>query len=753
VPIKPGVSFALGQKSLRSIGGNLLALLPVLYFAASAAETRHGITLECATDRVGKYQKIEFTLGVSSSYTNPFNPDEVDVTVRFTTPEGQLLRIPAFWYQPYERRRLTSDNRTRDWLYPSGPPIWKARFAPNEIGPYEAVAILKDSEGTSVSRRFAFECVRSPSKGFVRVSTRDPRFLEFSEGQPFFAIGQNLAFIGSQQYVTLSKTEEIFSKLAENGANYLRVWACCEDWAMAIEARKSAFGRSWNWHPQIVPMPDAESSGLKCLKLAGDKNVLRVDPSHPIALRPGTRYMFSGKIRASAEAGPAAAFKVELGGKSVVPVIANSKKGWREFKHEFETGADEYWLAPLSLRLEGQGTAWVSELSLRQEGTGPELLWEADVNRSIRGYYNPLDCFMLDEVVSAAETKGILLQLCLLTRDLYMNALKDPSNHDYDLAIHDAFKTLRYAVARWGYSTSVAAWEYWNEMDPGLPTEKFYGAIGEYLKFVDPYRHLRTTSTWGPSAKDCRHPALDLADIHFYLRKGAGTASSPNSPPKRQPNEDAAVPAPVDEVDAVLERTAWLREQAPAKPAHLGEFGLANEKWQPTEEMNQSRETVDLHNALWASALSGASGTAMFWWWERLDRLDFYPQYRPLKDFIADVPWTTGVLQSLAASCSEPRVRALGLRSQDRAWLWLFNREASWAKIVVDQHAPSPIAKAEIQLSELPAGNYVIKWWDTRQGAFRSQETQPGQDGRLKFVAPEFSHDIACLIAPASSQP
>jgi hypothetical protein len=203
----------------------------------------------------------------------------------------------------------------------------------------------------------------------------------------------------------------------------------------------------------------------------------------------------------------------------------------------------------------------------------------------------------------------------------------------------------------------------------------------------------------------------------------------------------------------VLERTAWLREQAPAKPAHLGEFGLANEKWQPTEEMNQSRETVDLHNALWASALSGASGTAMFWWWERLDRLDFYPQYRPLKDFIADVPWTTGVLQSLAASCSEPRVRALGLRSQDRAWLWVFNREASWAKIVVDQHAPSPIAKAEIQLSELPAGNYVIKWWDTRQGAFRSQETQPGQDGRLKFVAPEFSHDIACLIAPASSQP
>ena len=82
--------------------------------------------------------------------------------------------------------------------------------------------------------------------------------------------------------------------------------------------------------------------------------------------------------------------------------------------------------------------------------------------------------------------------------------------------------------------------------------------------------------------------------------------------------QEEAVGVAAGKVEAVLERTQWLREHAPNKPAHLGEFGLANDQWQPTEEMKSSREVVDFHNALWASALSGAATTALFWWWDRL---------------------------------------------------------------------------------------------------------------------------------------
>ena len=711
----------------------MLAIPLFLFSFAVPATAEHKIAITCSSKEAGKYQKVEFTLDAPSSYTNCFDPDEVDLTVQVTTPSGRAVLVPAFWYQPYERGREGG----RDWMYPSGLPRWQARFAPQELGKYEAIGLLKDARGTTKSQAVQFRCVPSGSKGFIRVSAKDPRFFEFTEGQPFFPIGQNLAFIGNQQYVTLSKAEQIFGKLSENGANYLRIWTCCEDWAMAIEARKSAFGRSWDWRPPLVPLPGAEESARKCLQLSQEKNTVRIDPSHPLAVKPSTAYIFAGKFRVE----PGVTLRAELSGKQseLTPradgaAVQDSERRATasapymvEFKQQFQTDAGQSWLAPVTLRSEGQGTAWVGDLSLREAGGGPELLWEADVNRPIRGYFNPLDSFMLDELVAAAEKQSIYLQLCYLTRDVYMRALKDTATPEYERAIKDAQKAVRYAVARWGYSTSIAAWEYWNEMDPGLPTDRFYTALGAYLDQVDPFKHLRTTSTWGPSVKDCRHASLDIADVHFYLR----------------PADKGRLE---DEVDAVLERTRWIRQQAPNKPAHLGEFGIANDKWQPTEEMKNSPDIVDFHNAIWASALSGASGTAMFWWWDRLDPRDSYSHYKPLSRFLAEVPWTSGDVQPAAPTCSEPRVRPVALQAKDRVWIRLFDRDSAWHKAVVEARSPTPIAKALLHLAGLPPGSYQIQWYDTRQGNIIRQQTGSIENGTLNIEAPDFTRDLACTV-------
>jgi len=61
--------------------------------------------------------------------------------------------------------------------------------------------------------------------------------------------------------------------------------------------------------------------------------------------------------------------------------------------------------------------------------------------------------------VEAAERHDIYLMLCLITRDLYMKDLSDPTSAEYERAIRDAKNLMRYAVARWGYSTHVGAWE------------------------------------------------------------------------------------------------------------------------------------------------------------------------------------------------------------------------------------------------------------------------------------------------------
>lgn len=318
--------------------------------------------------------------------------------------------------------------------------------------------------------------------------------------------------------------------------------------------------------------------------------------------------------------------------------------------------------------------------------------------------------------------------LCAITRDLYMNTLSKVDSPEYRSATIDAKKFMRYAVARWGYSTSVAAWEYWNEMDPGKPTDRFYAEVGNYLAQTDIYNHLRTTSTWTPSARDCRHPQLDIAQEHHYMR----------------PDDDDFK----DEVESIIRQTRFLRDNAPSKPALIGEFGLADAKWGLSEYMKQDPEGIHFHNCLWASAFAGSSGTAMFWWWDQLDRQDAYRHYKPLATFLTG--FSPAGLRPTTATTSEPRLRILGQQANDRAYLWLANRQAVWWNLVVQKRPPQPVDSAKITVEGLEPHSYVVLWWDTQEGEPISKQTVTPDGGRLQLEVPPFTRDIACKIVPTS---
>jgi hypothetical protein len=536
-------------------------------------------------------------------------------------------------------------------------------------------------------------------------------------------IGQNLAFVGPTQYVTPHKADEICSALNGSGANFLRIWTCCEDWALAIEARKSAWGRSWGWKPPFAPLPEGAESSRRCVQLGGDfATSVNLSTPNPLAVRPATRYTLSGRLRTDSDSTlQISATSVDLG----EPVRAERPHTWTRFQREFMTGSDQRWIDHLAFRL-ASGVGWLDDLSLREAAGGPELLWEAAIRDEIRGYYNPTDCFLLDKLVERAESASIYLQLCLITRDLYMKSLEDSDSEEYAQAIRDARKLLRYAVARWGYSTHVAAWEYFNEINPNLPTDRFYDELGQYLEQIDVYRHLRTTSTWSPSPKDWRHPRLDIAETHHYIR-----------PADKERGHD--------EVAVVLEKVRLLREHAPQKPVLIGEFGLAEDNWQRSPYMKQDEKLVHFHNSLWASALSGSCGTAAFWWWELLDPMDAYRHYKPLSEFAADVPLDAG-LETSAATVSGREVRVVGLQGKACAYVWLFNPQATWWNQVIEKRSPSEIAGARLQVPGLEPGAYEIVWWDTHEGKVVERLNVTLRDAPLDAEVPPFAHDIACKI-------
>ena len=702
------------------------ALLSLVVIASSGPDCRAEplVTLKALAPRVGRYEKLDLLVGLDGAYENPFDPGQVDLTVQFKAPDGGMIILPAFFCQDYERRRLSSGRGRTNWFYPVGAGTWRARFAPMQTGTYSATARLRDARGVIESQAVRFDCVPSKSKGFLRVGRKDPRFLEFSDGSGFFAIGQNLAFIGEGQYVTLTRAEEIFASLSENGANFLRIWTCCQDWAMAIEARKSAWCRSWGRNAPIVPVPGAEGGAAvrRCVKIEGaDGASIAVSPSHAVALKPDTRYVVSGRFMAD---GPSA-LRVDTGRGDRTPFLAAPKGQCKEFSREFATGRNDFWLGRMTLSLVGSGTIWLDRLSLKEAAGGPELLWEADVNRPVRGFYNQVDCFILDKLVEAAERSDIYLMLCVITRDLYMKSLSDDESPEYEKAIDDVKKLMRYAVARWGYSTHVAAWEYFNEINPGLPTDRFYAELGRYFEQIDIYRHLRTTSTWHPSAKDLRHPQLDVGQLHHYMRP--------------ETEEDFK-----DEVECILDRKRFLRKHAPNKPVLIGEFGLATPKWGLSEHMKQDAAAVHFRNSLWASAFSDVSGTAMFWWWDQLDRQNAYHHYRPLAEFLKDVSFSG--LDDIRAKPSDERIRVLGWQGPDRAFMWLSSAEATWHNIVIEKKQPPEIKSAEMEIQGLEAGRYRIRWWDTRKGGAIAERQMLLKQGPLRVSVPPFSGDIACKI-------
>jgi hypothetical protein len=70
---------------------------------------------------------------------------------------------------------------------------------------------------------------------------------------------------------------------------------------------------------------------------------------------------------------------------------------------------------------------------------------------------------------------------------------------------HEMYRDkIRYVVARWGYSTNIFSWEFWNEIESVEPKEGIFAWMREmtaHLRSVDPWHHLIKSSAhheWSP---------------------------------------------------------------------------------------------------------------------------------------------------------------------------------------------------------------------------------------------------------------
>ncbi|MFK7921464.1 MAG: DUF5060 domain-containing protein [Bacteroidia bacterium] len=186
------------------------------------------------------------------------------------------------------------------------------------------------------------------------------------------------------------------------------------------------------------------------------------------------------------------------------------------------------------------------------------------------------------------------------------------------IAIDHTKNRYRYIVARWGYSRAIMSWELFNEVEWTDNYDQirsdvalWHADMAQYIKSIDPYQHLITTSF----AKSENDPLIwgntdfDFTQTHYYL-------NSPN-------------------IERVLGGgiKSYLDEYG--KPTMNGEFGIGLSSTLPQVDP----DGIHIHNGLWGTLFSGAMGTGMTWWWDiYVEVSDLYYHFDAVAKVTADIP-------------------------------------------------------------------------------------------------------------------
>ena len=159
------------------------------------------VSVEPVTASVGLYEKFELRIDLTSGFTNPFDPEQIDVRAEFTAPSGKVWTIWGF-YKPT-----------------SVDVHWMVRFSPTEKGIWRYIVKVKDPEGTAQSNVGSFTAVASMHHGFVTIAN-NKRYLRHTDGSSFYGVG--LWYNDSPWRISRGAIQEgDLDNLKRRGANFI----------------------------------------------------------------------------------------------------------------------------------------------------------------------------------------------------------------------------------------------------------------------------------------------------------------------------------------------------------------------------------------------------------------------------------------------------------------------------------------------------------------------------------------------------
>lgn len=519
---------------------NLVAACLVAGIACCVAQAAPTITGITAADSCGMYDRYEISFSVSTTASNPYWPYDsspaantethpnavpagvgVSVDGLFSGDNWQTTVVqPGFYCQPY----TTDPAIGSAWTYPSGPPVWKIRFAPTSAGVWRYRIRVTDASGTIISEESSFNCTASANHGFVRVSPSDGRYFQLSDGTFLPMIG--LADPGVEHY----------SKLSNMGVNLVRSWWQSSNPKLALFGAGGQGGdqniKHLNYTTDFVRPNHLVSSKIPNLGSSWTSAWNGINTS--VSTRKNTDYRFTCMVKTVGLTGTGD-YGLFVG---VHPLLLKSSRltgdnDWRELTLTFNSADMTEVILYVAEMNVTAGTAYLSDWSFKEvlgNGQyGPEMLPRPDLQSHTN--YDQRIAAEIDKLLDSARQNKIYVRAVIEEKgDSFLRCIQangtwgtgDDANL-YAASTH-ACRTYqeyywRYLIARYGYSTAIHSVELFNEADPF--DSRHYdaaAALGAYFRINDPNKHLASTSNWHSFPPLMwQQPDLGIADLHMYL--------------------------------------------------------------------------------------------------------------------------------------------------------------------------------------------------------------------------------------------
>jgi len=285
------------------------------------------------------------------------------------------------------------------------------------------------------------------------------------------------------------------------------------------------------------------------------------------------------------------------------------------------------------------------------------------------GYFNESGCKRMDELVHRCDSLGMYLMLALESHVGYMGEGWEISSYNKKnggfaetpteffsspLSRQQYKNKLRYFVARWGYSASIAAWEFFNEVDnimysynPRISDEvvtDWHNEMSAYLTEIDIYKHLITTSISHRDVEGLNSVKnISINQKHIYKNTNG--------------------------IVEVINK--YVTEYK--KPYVIGEFGY---EWDWSKNFNELETEMisDYKRGLWYGLFSPTPVLPLSWWWEFFElkkQTGYFERVQFINKLMLDDG--KGSFIPFKADISNPELKTAAVKCGNSGFVYIYN--------------------------------------------------------------------------------